>query len=154
MPKGVQPVRDFELNRYLGKWYEIARLDHSFERGLNQVTAQYTLRKDGKITVLNRGYSEKQRKWKQARGTARPARSPNEGFLKVSFFWPFSGSYVVAELDRENYSFALVTGPNHKYLWILSRTPQMDPDVYDRLVNRARELGFDVSGLIVVRHEP
>lgn len=123
MPDTVQPVEKFELDRYLGKWYEIARLDHSFERGLEQVTAEYSLRDDGGVSVVNRGYSTEKEEWSEAEGKAYFARSPDEGYLKVSFFGPFYGSYVVFELDQENYQYAFVSGPNHEYLWLLARTP-------------------------------
>merc|ERR1711916_46831 len=98
-PKTVEPVQGFELQRYLGQWYEIARLDHSFERGLQGVTAQYSLREDGGVRVINRGYSEKKQQWQQAEGRAYFVRDEQQGYLKVSFFGPFYGSYVVYELD-------------------------------------------------------
>uniref|UniRef100_UPI00053C87D8 lipocalin family protein n=1 Tax=Vibrio cholerae TaxID=666 RepID=UPI00053C87D8 len=104
MPESVKPVSGFELNNYLGKWYEVARLDHSFERGLSQVTAEYSARNDGDISVLNRGYSEEKGEWKEAEGKAYFVDGSTDGYLKVSFFGPFYGSYVVFELDRENYS--------------------------------------------------
>lgn len=150
VPENIQPVRVFELNRYLGKWYEIARLDHSFERGLNKVSAEYSMRADGGVRVLNRGYKTSTGEWKEAVGKARFARSANEGFLKVSFFGPFYGSYVIVELDKTNYNYALVCGPDRSYLWILSRTQEMDGQVKARLVARAAELGFDTDKLIYV----
>ncbi|MGL4714009.1 MAG: lipocalin family protein, partial [Shewanella sp.] len=100
MPKLVQPVNDFELNKYLGKWYEIARLDHSFERGLSQVSAQYSLKEDGGVRVINRGFSAAKNEWKEAEGKAYFVNGDSEGYLKVSFFGPFYGSYVVFELDH------------------------------------------------------
>jgi lipocalin len=99
VPKGVQPVQGFALDRYMGRWYEIARLDHSFERGLSHVTAEYSMRKDGGVRVLNRGYSENNKEWKSAEGKAYFVKSPDQGYLKVSFFGPFYGSYVVFELE-------------------------------------------------------
>ena len=112
IPNNVKPVDHFTLNRYLGKWYEIARLDHSFERGLTRVTADYSLREDGSVKVVNRGYSEKEQEWKEAEGKAYFVQEADQGFLKVSFFGPFYGSYIVFELDRENYQHALVSGPD------------------------------------------
>jgi len=150
MPRGVNPVDNFNLDQYLGKWYEIARLDHSFERGLSRVTAEYSLRKDGGVRVLNRGYSEKEKKWKQAEGKAYFAGAADRGYLKVSFFWPFYGSYVVFELDRENYQHALVCGSDKSYLWILARKPAMNKETMDALVSKAAALGFETGQLIFV----
>ncbi len=150
VPQGVEPVKDFDAERYLGKWHEIARLDHSFERGLCKVTAEYAMRDDKGISVTNRGFSEKQNEWKEAKGVAYFVEGPDVGFLKVSFFWPFYGSYIVAELDREKYRYALVCGPSKSYLWLLSRTPDMDDGVKKKLVEKARSLGFDTDKLIFV----
>ncbi len=154
IPKGLAPVDAFDLPRYLGTWYEIARLDHSFERGLTRVTAEYSLSKDGSVRVINRGYLAKEKKWKEARGRAHFVHRPDQGFLKVSFFGPFYGSYIILELDAEKYSWALVCGPDRSYLWILSRTPRMDPVILDRLIARAAADGFDTRALIVVDHLP
>lgn len=153
LPKNVQPVGNFKLDRYLGKWYEVARLDHSFERGLSKVTADYSLRDDGGVRVLNRGYSVADQKWKEAEGKAYFVGKPDQGYLKVSFFGPFYGAYVIAELDHENYQYSLVTGPNTSYLWILSRTPTLDAATKDRLVKKAASLGFDTSKLIFVAQD-
>jgi apolipoprotein D and lipocalin family protein len=150
-PEGVRPVGQFDLNRYLGKWYEIARLDHSFERGLEKVTAEYSLRDDGGVRVVNRGFSAKDDKWKQAEGKAYFVRESNEGYLKVSFFGPFYGSYVVFELDQDNYQYAFVSGPDTSYLWFLSRTPVVSKQLMERFVQRAKELGFDTDKLILVQ---
>lgn len=152
IPEGVQPVGNFKLDRYLGKWYEIARLDHRFERGLSRISAEYSLREDGGVRVLNRGYSAKDNEWKEAEGKAYFVEGTNRGYLKVSFFWLFYGSYVVFELDHEQYQYALVSGPDKSYLWILSRTPAMKPDVKDKLIAKANALGFDTAKLIFVEH--
>lgn len=152
IPDGVQPVEDFRLDRYLGTWYEIARLDHSFERGLSRVTAEYSLREDGGVRVVNRGYSEKEREWKEAEGRASFVDRVDQGHLKVSFFGPFYGSYIVFELDRDSYQYALVSGPDKSYFWILARKPEMDKELKERLVANAAARGFDMSGLIFVRH--
>ena len=125
MPENITPVKKFELDRYLGKWYEIARLDHSFERGLEKITAEYTLREDGGVSVINRGYSPKNDEWNVAEGKAYFVNDENEGYLKVSFFGPFYGSYVIFELDEENYQYAFISGPNTSYLWLLSRSPTL-----------------------------
>lgn len=150
MPKGVQPVTDFDLNRYLGKWYEIARLDHSFERGLEKVSAEYSLRNDGGVKVLNKGFSIAKNKWKEAEGKAFFMKGEDEGYLKVSFFGPFYGSYVVFELDKENYNYAFVTGPDTSYLWFLSRTPTVSKKLIEQFVQKAKGLGFDTDQLIFV----
>ncbi|AQM21510.1 lipocalin family protein [Vibrio anguillarum] len=153
MPESVKPVSDFELNNYLGKWYEVARLDHSFERGLSQVTAEYRVRNDGGVSVLNRGYSEDKGEWKEAEGKAYFVDSPTDGYLKVSFFGPFYGSYVVFELERENYSYAFVSGPNTEYLWLLSRTPRVELDILEKFVQMSKERGFDTNRLIYVQQQ-
>lgn len=150
MPDTVTPVQGFELQRYLGRWYEIARLDHSFERGLEQVTAEYSLRVDGGVRVLNRGYSAETGEWEEAEGKAYFVEGPDQGYLKVSFFGPFYGSYVVFELDREGYDYAFVSGPNTDYLWLLSRTAQPDPALLARFRQAAQERGFAVEDLIEV----
>jgi len=153
MPEMVKPVENFNLNRYLGKWYEIARLDHSFERGLTHVTAEYELRDDGGLKVKNRGYSAKEGRWKEAVGRAYFVEDPSKGYLKVSFFGPFYGSYVIIDLDQDTYQYSLVCGPDRSYLWILSRTPAMMTDVKKRLIEKAAALGFDTSSLIHVTHD-
>ena len=154
MPESVRPVSGFELNNYLGKWYEVARLDHSFERGLTRVTAEYRMRDDGGVSVLNRGYAESENEWQEADGKAYFVESPTDGYLKVSFFGPFYGSYVVFELDRDNYSYAFVSGPNTDYLWLLSRTPSVEPEIIEKFIRMSAERGFDTSSLIYVRHDP
>ncbi len=150
IPENVQPVENFDLDRYLGKWYEIARLDHSFERGLSRVTAEYGLREDGGVKVVNRGFNDKKNEWKEAVGKAYFVRDPSIGFLKVSFFGPFYGSYVIFDLDRSGYQHALVCGPDKSYLWLLARTPQIDPALQERLIARAKEAGFATEKLIFV----
>lgn len=152
-PEGVVAVKDFELERYLGKWYEIARLDHSFERGLDNISAEYSLRDDDGVKVINSGFSQKDNAWEQAEGKAYFVDSTNNGHLKVSFFGPFYGSYVIFELDRKNYQYAFVSGPNTSYLWLLSRTPKVDQEILDRFKKRSQELGFDTSKLIYVEHD-
>ena len=151
-PEGVMPVQDFDLDRYLGTWYEIARLDHSFERGLNNITANYSLREDGGVHVLNRGFSVNKNEWSEAEGKAYFVDSTDQGFLKVSFFGPFYGSYIVFELESE-YQYAFISGPNTSYLWLLSRTPTVDQAVIDKFVERASSLGFDTNELIYVHHD-
>lgn len=153
MPKLVQPVNDFELNKYLGKWYEIARLDHSFERGLSQVSAEYSLKDDGGVMVINRGFSAAKNEWKEAEGKAYFVNGNSEGYLKVSFFGPFYGSYVVFELDHENYQYAFISGPDTDYLWLLAKTPTVPPEVLQKFVEMSKARGFDTDSLIYVQQE-
>lgn len=151
-PQGVTPVENFELGRYLGTWYEIARLDHRFERGLSKVSATYSQRDDGGIDVLNRGWNERTGQWREARGRAYFIGAPDVAQLKVTFFWPFYGGYNVVELDRENYGYVLLCGPSRDYLWIMARSGRLDQTIVERLVARAKSLGFDTDGLIFVEH--
>lgn len=148
-PKDVKIVDNFQLSRYLGTWYEIARLDHSFERGLDHVTANYSLRDDGGVKVVNRGYNVKKQQWQESIGKAYFIGSPQQASLKVSFFGPFYGGYNVIDLDDE-YQHALIAGPNRDYLWILSRTPTIDTQTQQRLVAVAQHYGFPVDKLIWV----
>jgi len=148
MPDGATVVTGFSLERYLGTWYEIARLDHRFERGLTQVTANYSMRDDGGVRVLNRGYKRAKSKWSEAEGKAYFVETPDIGRLKVSFFGPFYGAYNIIDLESENYSYALVVGNNTKYMWILARKPSLEPVVLESLLNKARKLGFATDELI------
>lgn len=150
IPDGAEPVRGFSLDQYLGTWYEIARMDHRFERGLSNVTAQYSLREDGGVRVLNRGFNADKGEWDQAEGKAYFVDDTSTGQLKVSFFGPFYASYNVIALDKDGYQWSLVAGPDTNYLWILSRTPELDQAVIDDLVSRARALGFRTDELIYV----
>lgn len=152
VPAGVAPVTEFELQRYLGKWYEIARLDHSFERGLSQVYAEYSLREDGGLRVINHGFDAAKQQWQFAEGRAYFVKDSHTGHLKVSFFGPFYGSYVIFELDPD-YQYAFVAGPSHKYLWLLARTPEVDDALISRFIEQAAQAGFAVEELIVVEHD-
>jgi apolipoprotein D and lipocalin family protein len=151
VPEGVMPVRGFQADRYLGTWYEIARLDHSFERGLTDVSATYTRRDDGGIDVLNRGFDAARGVWREARGKAYFIDAADVGSLKVSFFGPFYGGYHVMALDPD-YNWSMVAGPDHGYFWILARTPSLPEARVRDLLARARQAGFDLSGLIRVGH--
>lgn len=152
MPENVTPVQGFELDRYLGKWYEIARLDHSFERGLEQVTAEYSLREDGGVKVVNKGFSSQQGEWSEAEGKAYFVNAPDEAYLKVSFFGPFYGSYIIYEMDEVGYQYAFISGPDTSYLWFLSRTPVVDEQLIQRFISQAKNLGFDTEKLIFPSH--
>ena len=153
IPAGVQPVDNFDINKYLGKWYEIARLDHSFERGLNNISAEYSLRDDDGVRVINRGFSTDDDNWREAEGKAYFVRGDNEAYLKVSFFGPFYGSYIVFELDKDNYQYAFISGPDTSYLWLLSRTPNVSQSLIDKFIKQAKALGFETDKLIFVSHE-
>jgi apolipoprotein D and lipocalin family protein len=151
IPPGATPVSPFDVQRYAGTWYEVARLDHRFERGLVDVSATYTLRPDGSVGVLNRGFDAAGGRWKEAEGVARFIGASHTGSLKVSFFGPFYGAYHVIALDPE-YRWSMVIGPDTGYLWILAREPRLEPAVRDRLVAQARALGVQTDGLIWVAH--
>jgi apolipoprotein D and lipocalin family protein len=150
IPEGVKPVKNFQLERYLGTWHEIARLDHSFERGLSKVTADYSLREDGGINVVNRGFSADNNAWQEAQGKAYFVNDADEGHLKVSFFGPFYGSYIVFELDTIGYQYAFISGPDKDYLWLLARTPTVKPEVINQFISMSKSIGFDTSALIFV----
>jgi apolipoprotein D and lipocalin family protein len=150
VPSGIRPVHGFEADRYLGEWYEIARLDHFFERGMTHVSASYDRRPDGRISVVNRGFDTRKGRWKDIEGVARFRGAEDVGALSVTFQWPFSGAYNVFELDREGYEWALVCGPSRDYLWILARKPQLSDELRSDLVARIRGQGFAVGELIWV----
>jgi apolipoprotein D and lipocalin family protein len=152
VPDGVEVVTGFELDRYLGTWYSIARLDHRFERGLSNVSATYKMRDDGGVSIVNRGYKVARNKWKEATGKAYFVGDQTVGQLKVSFFGPFYGGYNIVELDKDNYQYVLISGPNRGYLWILARSPELDADILSALVHKARELNFPVDELVYVEH--
>ncbi len=153
VPEGVMPVSGFESERYLGTWYEIARFDHSFEEGLSRVTATYSKRDDGGIKVINRGYDAEIGEWDEAEGKAYFVGDETIGHLKVSFFGPFYASYVIADLDKAEYQYSLVTGPDRSYLWILARQPTLPKSVLNDLVNKAKSLGYPTDELIWVAHK-
>jgi apolipoprotein D and lipocalin family protein len=144
-------VSPFDVQRYAGKWYEIARLDHGFERGLSDVNATYKLNADGSVAVMNRGYDTSKGEWKEALGVARFTGDASTASLKVSFFGPFYGGYHVIALDP-GYRWAMVIGPTTGYLWILSRDKQLPEGVRERLVAQAAALGVDTRELIWVEH--
>ncbi|MDG1693984.1 MAG: lipocalin family protein [Porticoccaceae bacterium] len=152
VPDGVVPVKNFELDRYLGQWYEIARLDHSFERGLEAVSADYSLKDDGGIKVINSGINTETGLQEQAEGRAYFVEDSTVGHLKVSFFGPFFGSYVIFELDQQDYQYAFVAGNTTNYLWLLARTPEVSDDLMNQFRSSAEELGFNLEDLILVKH--
>ena len=151
IPKGAVAVKPFDKEKYLGKWYEIARLDFKFERDLNNTTAEYSLNSNGTIRVENRGYNIKKGKWEQAIGKAKFVREDDIAMLKVSFFGPFYAGYNVIAIDPD-YKYALVAGKNLKYLWILSRDTTIPDDIKTKYLRIASEIGYNTSNLIWVEH--
>ncbi|WP_159739039.1 lipocalin family protein [Vibrio atypicus] len=147
IPKGLQAVDNFDSQLYLGTWYEVARLDHSFERGLSNVSAQYSFNEDGSINVINRGWDQEEQQWSEAIGKAKFVNDSDIGHLKVSFFGPFYSSYVVFYLESD-YSTALVSGYSRDYFWILSRSPQLPDYKLNKYLRIAEQAGFDSSKLI------
>ncbi len=151
IPNGANPVQSFDSEKYLGKWYEIARFDFTFEKNLNNTTAEYSLNADGTIRVENRGYNYKKDKWESAVGKARFRGNSSTAELEVSFFGPFYGAYNVIMLDNE-YNYALVAGKNLQYLWILSREKTIPEKIKENYLNEAKRLGYEIDGLIWVEH--
>lgn len=151
VPSTITPVSGFELEKYLGQWYEIARLDHRFERDLEQVTANYSLNDDGTVRVENRGFNTADQEWSEAVGKARLAGSPDTGHLEVSFFGPFYGPYIIFELDKKDYQYAFVTSSTNA-LWLLARTPQVSDELKKRFVRDAAAAGYNTDELIMVNH--
>ena len=147
MPDGVEPVTGFDKSRYLGTWHEIARLDHSFERDLVDVKAEYSLRDDGAVRVINSGTDSETGERKVAEGHAKFVGDDGTAHLKVSFFGPFYGSYIVFELDPD-YRYAFVAGYNTNYLWLLARETNVSEDIRKRFTDRAGDLGFAVDDLV------
>ncbi len=151
-PKKAKVIDNFEVEKYLGTWYEIARFDFRFERNLNNVSAQYSLKSNGDVNVLNSGYDYEKNKWKKAVGKAKLRGSKNIAALKVSFLGPFYSGYNVVALD-DNYQYALIVGKNLDYLWILSRTKDIPESVKTNYLEIAKAIGFDLSRLIWVKHD-
>lgn len=152
IPKNAKAVTNFDQSKYLGKWYEIARLDFKYEKGLNNVTAEYSLNDNGTIKVDNKGYDVKKQKWEQSIGKAKFVKANTIGMLKVSFFGPFYAGYNVIAVD-ENYKYALVAGESLKYLWILSRETTIPEGIKADFLIKAREIGYDISDLVWVKHD-
>ena len=152
IPKGITAVQQFDKNRYLGKWYEIARLDFKFEKNLNNTTAEYSINSNGTIKVLNKGYNIKTQKWKTATGKAKFVKDESIAMLKVSFFGPFYSGYNVIAIDKE-YKYALIAGKNLKYLWILSRETTIPHDIKQKYIELAQKVGYNTDDLVWVKHD-
>lgn len=152
IPKKAEAVTQFDADKYLGKWYEIARFDFRFEKNLNNTTAEYSLNEDGTIKVLNKGYNYVKKEWSSAEGKAKFVKDPQTAMLKVSFFGPFYSGYNVIALDG-NYEYALVAGESLKYLWILSRTPTIPDEIKQKYIQKANEIGYKTADMIWVEHD-
>lgn len=152
IPKKAEAVKQFDADKYLGKWYEIARFDFRFEKNLNNTTAEYSRNDNGTIKVVNKGYNYVKKEWTSAEGKAKFVKDTQTAMLKVSFFGPFYSGYNVIELDGE-YEYALVAGASLKYLWILSRTPTIPDDIKQKYIEKAKEIGYEVEEMIWVEHD-
>jgi len=152
IPKGATAIQPFEKERYLGKWYEICRLDFKFEKNLNNVTANYSLKEDGSIRVDNRGFNYLKKEWKESIGKAKFVESADKARLKVSFFGPFYAGYNVIALDK-NYKYAMVAGNDLQYLWLLSRETSIPPAIINQYLKQAQSLGYDISKLVWTKHD-
>jgi apolipoprotein D and lipocalin family protein len=151
-PRGVDPITNFDAGRYMGDWFAIMRIENSFERGLSNVSATYSIRPDGLVGVLNRGVDREKCRLRTIEGYATFQGEPNVASLSVTFFWPFAGGYHVIALDHEHYRWAMVAGPTRGFLWILAREPRLSDEVITALIQRARELRFPVDELVAVDH--
>ncbi len=152
IPKGAVAVKPFDKEKYLGKWYEIARKDFKFERNLSNTTAEYSLNENGTIKVNNQGYNTIKGEWKQAIGKAKFVGEENTAMLKVSFFGPFYSGYNVLAIDDE-YKYALIAGESTKYLWILSREVNIPEEIKDKYLKIAKEIGYNTDDLVWVEHD-
>lgn len=152
IPEKAEPIANFDVNQYLGTWYEIARFDFYFEKDLDNTSAQYSLDKQGNVQVLNSGYNTKKSTWSKADGTAKFRGDTKIGALKVSFFGPFYSGYSIIALD-EQYKYALIAGKNLDYLWILSREKSIPKEVKEEYLKKAKEIGYDTSRLLWIKHD-
>jgi len=152
IPKGAKAVAPFDLKRFLGTWYEIARLDYRFERHLSNVSATYSLKENGQIAVDNKGYDTRKYRWKESVGKADFVGDPKEARLKVSFFGPVYAGYNVIDID-DKYQYALVAGNNLNYVWILSRSQTIPEAMKNRFLEKAEALGYDTGALIWTKHD-
>jgi apolipoprotein D and lipocalin family protein len=152
IPKNAKAVKPFDLKKYLGTWYEIARFDYLWEKHMDHVTATYSLNEDGSIRVDNKGYDHKKDKWEESVGKAKPVDDPKEAKLKVSFFGPFYAGYNVIAIDKD-YRHALVLGEKTDYLWLLSRDKDMPDSIKDKYMKKAAALGCDIDKLVWTKQD-
>jgi apolipoprotein D and lipocalin family protein len=143
----LSTVPHVDLTRYMGVWHEIARIDHSFQKGCIKSSATYSLLPDGEVEVINRCVNEKDGRLREAKGRAWSVDPESNARLKVSFFWPFRGDYWIVDLGKE-YEYAVVGAPNRQYLWILARQPVIDESVYKGILERLATQGFPVDQLV------
>ncbi|REC47230.1 lipocalin family protein [Chryseobacterium pennipullorum] len=151
IPRGATAVKNFDIKKYLGRWYEVARFDYRFEKNMDNVTAEYSANPDGTIQVRNKGYNYVKKVWEESIGEAKSVKDPSEARLKVSFFKPIWAGYNVIDIDEE-YQYALVVGSNLKYLWILSRTTTIPESIRQRFLEKAKKIGYNTDELIWVKH--
>jgi len=151
-PASVQPVGNFDISRYLGRWYEVARIDQRFEKGLVRTRAEYSLNSNGSVQVVNRGFDPRRNRWEEARGKGQFVGGSDQAALKVSFFGPFYGGYNVVALD-EQYRWAMVVGSSLDYFWILSRTPVLPTGVRQHLLSQAQQIGIDLDRIVWVMQD-
>ncbi|MDP8304961.1 MAG: lipocalin family protein [Candidatus Chlorobium antarcticum] len=151
IPEGLTVVEDFSLDRYLGTWYEIARIENSFEKNFEEVSATYSLKENGTVRVLNSGFDTEKNRWKRVEGKAKFVGESDRGALKVSFFGPFYAGYNILALDRDNYSWAIVSGHKRSLFWILAKTPEIEPSLLAELTAKAGTMGFETDTLHYVR---
>ncbi|MGA9638373.1 lipocalin family protein [Flavobacterium sp.] len=151
IPEKAQAVQNFDKAKYLGKWYEIARLDFKYEKDMNNTTAEYSLKDDGMIKVDNKGYDYKKEKWEQSTGKAKFVGDENVAMLKVSFFGPFYSGYNVIAIDPA-YKYALVAGESLDYLWILSRETSIPEEIKTNFLKKAQQIGYQTKDLVWVEH--
>lgn len=147
VPEGVEVVKNFDVKRYMGQWYEIARFDFKHEKNMSHVTANYTLQEDGSVKVINKGFDYVKGKWKESQGKAKFVDNTNEGALKVSFFGPFYSGYNVVAMDPD-YENVLVFGESTDYMWILSRNKSISTAVKTKFLEKAKTHGYDTSRLV------
>ena len=152
IPKNASAVKNFKVEKYLGTWYEIARFDFSFEKNLNNTSAQYMLNQNGNLTVINSGYNFEKQIWKKAEGVAKFSDDKTVAQLKVSFFGPFYAGYNVIAIDND-YQYALIAGKNLDYLWILSRQKTIPESVKEEYLKIAQDIGYDISRFVWVKHD-
>jgi apolipoprotein D and lipocalin family protein len=151
IPKGAKPIQPFDKDKYLGQWYEIARLDFKYEKDLDNVTANYSLNNNGSIKVDNRGHNYVKQQWEQSVGKAKFVNETHVGRLKVSFFGPFYAGYNVIAIDK-NYQYALVVGNDLDYMWILSRKTTIPESIKTSYLHKAKQLGYDTDKLVWTKH--
>lgn len=152
MPAGAEPLKNFEPERFMGLWYEIARMPLSYEKDMHYVTAEYSMQENGSMRVVNMGYNEKKKRWQKAIGKAVFVNETDEASMKIAFLGPFYSGYNVVDMDEE-YKYALVFGRNLDYMWILSRETTIPEEIERRFLEKANDMGYDLYRLIWTEQE-